>query len=139
MKIEALKSKDGIERLRLLKHRGTGILECSFDTCTREEGRELLVQLVARLQKEAAASVILLIGTQGAVHDAAQGNEWKRHLELFDSRLKKSAIYGLAPMHRIALAGLRMYARLIGREKAALQARVFDSRDAALEYLVSGK
>lgn len=136
---EALKIKDGTERLKGLKLKGCSILICDFSDCSREEGGELFLQLLERLQKEPESSVRLLLDVQRTTHDATQANEWKRHLETFNSRLKKSAVVGLTPLLRISLTGLRMYARLMGHEKIAAQAQIFDNREAALEYLASDK
>lgn len=134
---ELLKNKEGEERLKAVKHKGHSILICDFSDCSRDEGIELLALLVARLQEEAEGSVRLLLNTANATHDATQTNEWKRHLELFNSRLKKSAVIGMSPLNTIALAGIRMYGRLMGQDKAVTQTQVFDSREAALDYLGS--
>lgn len=133
------KNQNGVERLKQIRQNGVSIMICDFSNCSRDEGVEILKLLVTNITNEAPASVRLLIDTTQSPHDASQANQWKRHLELFDSRLKKSAIVGLGPLNRIALAGLRMYARLMGHEKSASQVQVFDGREAALEYLASEK
>jgi hypothetical protein len=134
-----LKTKGGLERLRQIKHKGLTLLLCDFSSCDREEGQKLLAALVAQLQKEEDASVRLLLDVHETTHDATMSNEWKRHLDLFNAKLKKSAIIGLGKLNQIALAGIRTYARLMGQEKAAYQIQVFDNRDIALEYLSSDK
>src|SRR6185503_18893210 len=139
MNKEALKNQNGVERIRQLRQNGVSILICDFSNCSRDEGVELLKQLVTSITNEAPGSVRLLIDATQSTHDSSQANEWKRHLELFDSRLKKSAIVGLGPLNRIALAGLRMYARLMGHEKATSQVQIFEGREAALEYLAAEK
>jgi hypothetical protein len=133
------KTQDAFERLKFVKHNGVNILLCDFSSCTREEGGDLLAALVKRLEKEADASVRLFFDVSNTTHDASMSNEWKRHLDLFDQKLKKSAIVGLSRLNRIALAGIRTYAGLMGHSKTAYQTQVFESRDLALDYLSSEK
>lgn len=139
MPLTTLKSKDGSERLKLLKHRGIGILSCDFSSCSRDEGKTLLLELIAQLEKEENGSVRLFFDVNDTTHDASHANEWKRHLELFNLRIKKSAIVGLSPLNRIALGGILAFGRLIGQEKSALQLQVYDSRELALDYLATDK
>jgi hypothetical protein len=134
-----VKTKANLERLKVLKYKGQNILVCDFSHCSRDEGRLLLTQLLARVEKESEASVRLLLCVEDTTHDASHTNEWKRHLDTFGSRLKKSAVVGLSSLNRVALAGLHMYARMMGHEKISSQAKPFDTREAALDYLAADK
>jgi hypothetical protein len=125
------------ERLKIFNHKGASILACDFSHCDREEGKALLEALVKRLRSEPGHSVRLLVQTKGATHDPSQSTEWKRHLELFNDRLAKTAVTGLSPLNRMAMSGVRMYARLVGQESAIAQAKIFDSRETAVDYLAS--
>lgn len=125
------------DRLKIFKHNGASILACDFTFCSRDEGKVLLEALIKRLQTEPEHSVRLLVQTKGAIHDPSQATEWKRHLGLFNSRLAKSAVTGLSPLNRISMAGLRMYARLVGQDGAAMQAQIFESHETAVNYLAS--
>lgn len=139
MKNETLINQNGIDRLRKLRHNGVSILVCDFSNCTRDDGVTLLQELISKLKDEAPNDVRLLVDASYTTHDPSQTNEWKRHLDLFDSKLKKTAIVGLGPLNRIALGGVRMYAKLMGLEKATLQAQVFEGREPALDYLATEK
>jgi len=139
MPMTSLKTVEGHDRLKLLKHKGSSILSCDFSHCTRDEGQALLADLVAQLAKENDGSIRLFFDVNDTTHDAAQANEWKRHLELFNSRVKKSAIVGLSPLNRIALRGILTFARMMGQEKTALQMQVYDNRELALDYLATDK
>src|SRR5260221_9616426 len=106
MSMTELKTTEGADRLKLIKHKGAGILSCDFSHCSREDGKGLLEDLLAQLGKESDNSVRLFFDVNDTIHDASQANEWKRHLELFNKRIKKSAIVGLSPLNRIALKGI---------------------------------
>lgn len=123
----------------MIRHRGVPVLLCDFSGCTRESGKKLQDALLERLGREGESSVRLFVDAHNATHDATQGNEWKRHLDLYNFCLKKTAVVGVGALNRIALAGLRTYARLMGKEKAIYQIQVFDSRESALDYLVTDK
>jgi hypothetical protein len=139
MSLSNLKTKNGQERLKVIKHKGAAILLCDFSSCERDEGRQLLDDLLAQLQKEGDGTVRLLLDVNDTTHDASMSTEWKRHLNLFNARLLKSSIVGISRLNRIALAGIRAYAGLMGLEKAVFQIQVFENRDIALEYLSSDK
>ena len=136
---ESLRTEEGLERLRVQKHKGTAVLICDFNASTREEAGQLLQDLVETISLEAEGSVRLYISAEGASRDASHATEWKRHLPLFNSRLKRSAVTGLSPLNRMALAGVRMYARLVGQDRAPPQTKVFESRSEALDYLAAEK
>src|SRR4051812_38001303 len=105
-----------LERLKTIKHQGVPVLMADFKDSNREEAQELLRDLITRLNEEPEQSVRLFLDIHNTIHDSSHSNEWKRHLDLFNSRLKKSAIVGLTPLSRAAMAGMQMYARLMGQD-----------------------
>lgn len=139
MAFTALKTSDGQDRIRNIRHKGVQILLCDYSGCSRDEGRVMLDDLLARLKEEPDSSVSLLSDCSNTVYDPSQATEWKKHLELFNARIKKSAVTGLGPMNRFAIAGIRMYAKLMGQEKVLMLTQVFETRESAMEYLATEK
>jgi hypothetical protein len=125
------------ERLKQFKHNGHSILLCNFNDCAREERAQIFEALIKALSESPEGSVRLLVEAGGLEHDAVRANEWKKQIDLFNSRILRTAVTGLSPLNRMALAGVRMFAKLMGKDKASQNVQVFDSRNDALDYLAS--
>jgi hypothetical protein len=126
-----------LERLKQFKHEGQNILVCNFSDCGRDERAQLFETLLKALSESAEGSVRLLVEVGGLEHDAVRANEWKKQIDLFNSRVLRTAITGLSPLNRMALSGVRMFAKLMGKDKAVQNVQVFDTRHDALDYLAS--
>ena len=134
---EAVKIKMETKRISTIHHKGFEILYIDLSQAQREDGAIVLAELLAELRLRPENSVRILMNVTGAIHDARQSNEWKAQRIFLSSRVLKAGIYGFSPMVRMAWAGYRMAAKLMGEENLDKLGHAFESHEKALDYLAS--
>jgi hypothetical protein len=133
------KNKLSSERLKVIKHKGLSVLYCDFSNASREEGKQTHKLMVERLEKESDESIRLLINCKNTVYDPVLAMDWKKRMPLYKAKLKKSAIIGLSALASMALKNVLVYAKLMGLDRPGVQAKVFDNKESALDFLVGEK
>src|SRR6185436_17263936 len=104
-------SISSIERLKEVEKYGKKILFVDFEGSSVEESSETRYKLFNYLKKCEKDSVRLFVNAKNNSYSPSGGKDWKVHIELLNEKVLKTAIIGLSPIAKMALLGVRAYAK----------------------------
>lgn len=113
-----------------INYKGRQILSCSYQEAKLDSEQLQLLQKQMKMIEQAPLPVLLLVNLQGAVMTQAGTQFTKDHLSESNTRIKKIAVVGASGLKNVIAQG-------IGRSVSESKQQMFDSLDAAKEWLVS--
>ena len=125
------------QRLQVTMYAGKEVLVADFANANYAESDQLLSQLVECLKAEPESSARVWVKA-GCHFDPDKSVRWKRDLPVFERHAHKVALTGMTTLMRIALAGARMYAKLMSSEKQKkATVGIFEADAHVLEFLAA--
>lgn len=122
-------------RLSELNEGGCRIMFMDMDHASHDECRAMLDPVVKELESYPDNGARLLVNAAGLDYEPGVLNHWKTKLEVFSAKVGRVAVYNVSPLIRMAVMGMRAYARLIGAHHPDRQAQFFSTRDEAVRFL----
>jgi hypothetical protein len=119
------------ERLNVIKHQGHPIYSIDFRYCTAKELLALLDRVRVEVARHAPGSLLILADYTGAKIDKAVATRIKEVLVLDRPYVKRSAWVGTESLPRVFYEHFKTFSQR--------DLPVFKTREAALEWLVSGE
>ena len=122
-------------RIQTILHNKAEVMVMNFENATREEKIQLQLEIARLLEQLADHSVLLLNNLTGGTYDPQAANSWKPLAELFERKVRKSAVYGASAIAETSIAGHYNTAKLVFGIDRNERGRVFASRKEALDWL----
>lgn len=119
------------DRLKVIKHKGHSIYSVDFTHCAAKELLTLLDRLRTEVARHEPGSLLILADFTGAKVDKAVATRIKEVLVLDRPYVKRSAWVGTESLPRVFYEHFKNFSQ---RELP-----VFNTRERALEWLVSGE
>ena len=123
-------------RFQFVEHAGKEILVLDYSHADRQSCLALTAEFDRYIQtREADGTLRILFDMESPYYDPIHVNHWRANSARYDKYFYSTAMIHAGPIFKLILINLRMYLKMLGRPMNEKRGRLFESKDAALEFL----
>jgi hypothetical protein len=131
-----IQDKNMADRFRFIEHAGKEILLMDYSHADREACFALTAEFERYIQtREADGSLRILFDMETPYYDPIHANHWRANSARYDKYFHSTAMIHAGPIIKLVLSSLRMYLKMLGQPMTENRGRIFESKDAALDFL----